>query len=184
MVGSGKAAFEKISDLAEVQRLRTLPARSISCIEQTKPPKEEKIRRTPHRTSSMPKRTVWKDKGGLSRYVLRDEPPPAEVKPVGLETVAKEALTEAVITGGVAALAVLDAVTATKRHLDRQLSQRWSSSQEASNRDDDNTQSKAGNKFAQGGLGLMRRAKSLGTMRGSGNSVAPCRQPGLNAQWG
>jgi hypothetical protein len=108
----------------------------------------------------MPKRAVWKDKGGKSRYVLHDDPPPAEVKPIGLETVAKEALTDAVITSGAAALAFLDAMTATRRRFDRQLSNRRIGGQQASTTSEESEESDGSNS-AEGRRGQLRRGKTL-----------------------
>ncbi|CAB9497500.1 expressed unknown protein [Seminavis robusta] len=175
----------------QAERVRRLPARSLSMPrglrwnrddaqvektdEQHLPKKEEKIRRPPPRTNSMPKRTLWKDKGGKARYVSNEAPPEPEVEPVGLATAATEALTDAVIAGGAAGLAVFDAVTATKRRFDRQLSQKRLNVLEDSNEQEDAV-AESGGRFAQGRRGLLRRAKSLSAVRGAGRPIMPERQ--------
>jgi hypothetical protein len=194
----GVNAVAKNPEPEEAQRVRRLPTRSKSSIglpwtcntgatfTRGGTPKaeieEERIRRPPPRTSSIPKRIVWKDKGGKCRYVLHDEPPPAEVKYVGLETVAKEALTDAVVASGAAALAILDAVAATRRCFDRQLSQRRISAQQASTASQDNAESAGGNS-PQGRRGSVCRSKSLGAIRGSGSPIMPCRQLSPERTW-
>jgi hypothetical protein len=100
----------------------TSPTETSSCAGDLPAISMEKERRLPQRTASMPKRTIWKDKGGSARYVLGEEPKPEEVKPPSWDEVAKEALADAVISSGAAGLAVFDAVTNTKQRLQRSIS--------------------------------------------------------------
>lgn len=123
------------------------------------------------RTVRLPRRAIWKDKGGSARYVLRDEPALVEeLKPLGYGAAAKEAMTDALLSGSVAGLAVLETVehaaVATRRHLDRH----WASQKRLSGTDLDssnpldnsNTElSVSEGVLVRGRRGLLRRAKSL-----------------------
>lgn len=129
------------------------------------------VRRPPCKTNSMPKRTIWKDKGGQARYVLREEPKPEEAKPLGYGATAKEAVIDAVVNGGAAGLAMLDAVQNSRavglaRRVERSLSQRRLKMQE------DTSELPIGARvseplarLAPQARGLLRRAKSLGAAR-------------------
>ena len=134
----------------------------------------EFVRETPRRTVSLPKRTIWKDKGGSARYVLRDdEAKPEDVKPTGYGAAAKSAMTDALLSGSVAGLAVLEkvefAAVATRRHLDRQWTsqKRISETPIAPELDDDSVPDQAEEgALARGKRGLLRRAKSFGSATG------------------
>jgi len=62
------------------------------------------------RTASLPKRTIWKDKGGTARYILREEHQLKEAKQIGKVDACREAVTNAILSGSVASLAVLETV--------------------------------------------------------------------------
>lgn len=127
------------------------------------------VKQPVRRTVSLPRRTIWKDKGGSARYILRDEPAPvAEVQPVGFGAAAKEAVTDAILSGSVAGLVALESLenvaVATRRHLDRQ----WTSQKRLSDSDQCNSPETSTTEtsdlesvFARGKRGLLTRAKSL-----------------------
>lgn len=144
------------------------------------PKAREQVRRLPERTRSMPKRTLWKDKGGSARYILREEPKLEEVKSPSWEAVAKEALTDAVLTGGEAGLALYDAVSTTKLRLQRSLSNKGLGRTLSVDQHDlpFATQEAAGgplSRFAGGRRELLQRAKSLGVIRGVRAPLMPQR---------
>ena len=131
----------------------------------------EFVRQPVRRTVSLPRRTIWKDKGGSARYILRDEPAPVEeVKPLSFGAAAKEAMTDALLSGSVVGLTVLETVehaaVVTRRHLDRQ----WTSQKRLSDVDldpsgpldkIDTDLSVSEGLIDRGRRGLLRRAKSL-----------------------
>ena len=142
--------------------------------------KRDFVRQTPARTQSqnLPRRTIWKDKGGSARYVLRDEPPPKDIKPTGLGAAARAAVTDALLSSSVAGLVVLEnlesAAVATRRRFDRQISQKRLSDASAGSQGDGSEESDpAEGPLARGRRGLLRRAKSLSSVR-AGN-VSPLR---------
>lgn len=129
------------------------------------------VRRPPGKTNSMPKRTIWKDKGGQARYVLGEEPKPEEAKPLGYGATAKEAVIDAVVNGSAAGLAVLDAVQNSRaaglaRRVERSLSQRRLKMQEDPCELPISARvSEPLARLAPQARGLLRRAKSLGAVR-------------------
>lgn len=134
------------------------------------------VRQTPRRTVSLPRRAVWKDKGGSARYTLRDETTPEEVKPASYGETAKSAMTDAFLSGSVAGLVVLETVESAAvatRSLTRQWSQKMivlESETPAEAPEDDNEIDASVDEGAlvRGGRGLLRRAKSLSTATSSG----------------
>lgn len=126
------------------------------------------------RLRSLPKRTIWKDKGGSARYVLRNEPPP-ESKLTGLGAAAKERLTDAMLQGSLAGLCVLErvesAAVATRKVLDRQLSQKG-----LSGTGNPIESSEEGSEAPLSRRGLLRRAKSLGSAKPGGITLRRSRR--------